>query len=102
MAFNTDSISQRVEGVQAYEIYLVASNGGEAKAITHNQAMEDDLHWIDPKTIVFHVGLGSMEGKYADLQGRLYSVAVNSGATQRWGSNFNGSWKGSTLLPMPL
>lgn len=94
VAFSTDSISQRVEGVQAYEIYLVPPSGGEPKVITHNQAIEDDLHWTDPGTIVFHVGLGSMEGKYADLQGRLYSVDANSGATRRWGSNFPGALEG--------
>jgi dipeptidyl aminopeptidase/acylaminoacyl peptidase len=91
VAFNTDSISQRVEGVDAYEIYLVPASGGEPKAITHNQAIETDLRWMDSNTIAFRVGMGSVEGKYADWQGRVYTVDVNSGTTQRWGASFTGS-----------
>lgn len=91
VAFATDSISQRVEGAEAYEIYLVPASGGEARAVTHNQAIETDLRWLDSKTIAFRVGLGSVEGKYADLQGRVYTVDVSSGTTRRWAAAFQGS-----------
>lgn len=91
VAFDTDSISQRVENVEAYEIYLVPAIGGDAKAITHNQAIESDIRWIDSKTIACRVASGAVEGKYADLQGRIYTVDLTTGAVRRWAPGFTGS-----------
>jgi dipeptidyl aminopeptidase/acylaminoacyl peptidase len=91
IAFTTDSVSQRVEGVDAYEIYVAPANGGEAKAITKNEGVEDDLRWLDANTLAFRVGMGSVEGKYEDLQNRLYTVEVHSGKVNRWAVTFPGS-----------
>jgi len=92
LAFNTDSVSQRVEGVSSYEIYLVPSAGGQARQITHNQALESQLRWTpDGKSLLFEVGMGSVEHKYEDVQKRLYSVEVESGTVRRWASDFSGA-----------
>lgn len=100
LAFVTDSISQRVEGVGAYEIYLVATDGGAPRQITHNEAIEARLRWLpDSRSILFEVGMGSVEGKYEDVQNRIYSVNVETGAVQRWAEKFDGatgSWAVST------
>ncbi|HSR09037.1 MAG TPA: prolyl oligopeptidase family serine peptidase, partial [Bryobacteraceae bacterium] len=92
LAFNTDSVSQRVEGITSYEIYLVASTGGQPKQITHNEAIESRLRWMpDGKSILFEVGMGSIEHKYEDVQKRLYSVDVETGAVHRWAGEFTGA-----------
>jgi dipeptidyl aminopeptidase/acylaminoacyl peptidase len=92
LAFNTDSVSQRVEGISSYEIYLVSTGGGQAKQLTHNQAIESRLRWTpDGRSILFEVGMGSVEHKYEDLQKRLYSVDVESGAVRRWAGEFSGA-----------
>lgn len=89
LAFNTDSISQRVEGVKAYEIYVADANGSPSRPLTNNQAIEQDMRWTpDSKEIVFYVQMGSAEGNYEEIQPRVYSVNVATGAVRRWGSNF--------------
>lgn len=91
LAFNTDSVSQRVEGVTAYEVYLVPAEGGTPRQLTNNQAIETHLHWApDSRSLLFDVNMGSVEGKYEDVQTRLYSVDVASGAVRRWAANFGG------------
>jgi dipeptidyl aminopeptidase/acylaminoacyl peptidase len=92
LAFNTDSVSQRVEGVKAYEIYLADANGGPAKQLTNNQAIEQDLRWTpDGKELAFYVQMGSAEGNYEEVQPRVYSVNAATGAVRRWGANFRGA-----------
>ena len=92
LAFNTDSVSQRVEGVNSYEIYLAPAAGGQARQITHNQALESRLRWTpDGKSILFEVGMGSVEHKYEDVQKRLYSVDIDSGTARRWAGDFGGA-----------
>ena len=92
LAFNTDSVSQRVEGITSYEIYLVSANGGQPKQITHNEAIESRLRWMpDGKSILFEVGMGSVEHKYEDVQKRLYSVDTETGAVHRWAGDFAGA-----------
>ncbi len=102
IAFHTQSISHRLERPEDYEIYVVAVSGGEARQVTHNQALEKSLHWSpDSRTIYFLVGAagGSAEGAYQDVQGRLYSVDAKSGSTERLGDEFQGSWESFELLP---
>jgi len=92
LAFNTDSVSQRVEGIGSYEIFLVPASGGQPRQLTHNQAIESRLRWApDGKSILFEVGMGSVEHQYEDVQKRLYSVDVDSGATHRWAGEFGGA-----------
>ncbi len=92
LAFGTDSISQRIESVEAYELYLVDLPTSTPRQITHNQAWETRLHWTpDSRSLLFAVSPGSIEGKYEDVQDRVYSVDPNSGAVTRWASNFQGA-----------
>jgi dipeptidyl aminopeptidase/acylaminoacyl peptidase len=104
LAFVTTSISERQEKVEEFEIFSVdltsASIDRPARQLTHNQAVEDDINWSnDSKHIFFQVGIGSVEGKYIDAQRRLYWVDVDSGAVQRWASDFGGEVSRYTLKP---
>ncbi len=102
IAFHTQSISHRLERPEDYEIYIAAATGGEARQITHNQALEKSLRWSpDGRRIYFLVGAagGSAEGAYQDVQGRLYSVDAKSGSPERLGDEFQGSWESFELLP---
>jgi len=93
LAFVTDSRSQRVEGVESYEIYLAPTSGAaQTQRITQNEAIEEDLRWSpDSKNILFLVNAGSVEGKYKDLQPRIYSVNVDDRKVQRWAAEFPGA-----------
>ncbi len=105
VAFLTNSISGRIEHPDAYEIYLADLNGSgdaPAKQLTHNEALERELCWsADGKQIYFGVfaASGSLEGKYKDVQGRLYALDVATGHVERLGADFKGSWAEYTILP---
>jgi dipeptidyl aminopeptidase/acylaminoacyl peptidase len=92
LAFLTGSVSGRIEGVAAYEIYLVPAAGGAVRRLTNNQALEEHLHWTpDSRAVLFSVQMGSVEAKYEDVQTRVYAGDAASGAVQRWASAFGGS-----------
>lgn len=94
IAFETESVSHRMEGPAASEIFLVSADGGEAKQLTNNQAAESGLRWgRDGKRLYFNVraAAGSLEGKYQDVQGRLYVIDPVSGKVDRIGADFKGS-----------
>ena len=96
VAFSTDSISQRFEGLKEIEVYVAdttkAGPQNSARQITNNEALEDDVQWSpDGKRLFFRVEQGSVEAKYADLQPRVYSVDVESSKPARWASDFDGS-----------
>ncbi len=102
LAFLTNSISGRIEHPDAFEIYLVDSSGQDtpARQLTHNEALEHQLHWSrDGKQLYFGVfaDSGSLEGKYRDVQGRLYVLDVAAGMVNRLGSAFKGSWTDYTF-----
>ena len=104
LAFVTTSISERQEKVEEFEIFSVdltsASIDRPARQLTHNQAVEDEINWSnDSKHIFFQVGIGSVEGKYIDTQRRLYWAGADSGAVQRWASDFGGEVSRYTLKP---
>ena len=94
LAFSTGSISERVEDAKPYEIYSV--NPGEstpqtARQLTHNNAIEEHLRWApDSARLFFRVDMGSVEGKYQDLQSRVYSLDPENGQTTRWAAQFGG------------
>jgi dipeptidyl aminopeptidase/acylaminoacyl peptidase len=101
VAFLTEPIHKRIENPADYEIYFVESNGGTPRQITHNQAVESNIRWSpDGKWLHFAVaaGAGSLEGKYRDVQGRLYRLDPASGKSERLGSSFDGSLDQYTLL----
>lgn len=103
VVFSTNSISGRLEHPAEYEIYLLDRQGtGEktAQQLTHNEALERQIHWsADAKQLYFGVfaASGNLEGKYRDVQGRLYSLDVASRIAQRLGKDFQGSWTDYTV-----
>ena len=95
LAFNTVPVSRRLEGVEAYELYLVnLTDSGPARVarqLTHNQALEQEPHWApDNRHLFFRVDLGSVERKYQDTQSRVYSIDVDTGEAQQWAATFGG------------
>jgi len=101
VAFETGPVHKRVENPADYEIFLVGAEGGEARQMTHNEGIESELHWApDSKGLHFTVqaAAGSIEGKYRDVQGRLYRMDVASGKVERLGAGFDGSWDNFVLL----
>lgn len=102
MAYETGPIHKREESPADYEIYLVSTTGGEPRQLTHNQALESQLHWSpDGKNLHFEVAAaaGSLEGPYRDVQGRLYQMDPATGKIERLGASFDGSFDQYTLLP---
>ena len=96
VAYATDSISQRFEGLKEVEIYVAdnskAGPQNTARQLTRNEALEGNVQWsLDGKNLFFEVEQGSVEGAYADLQPRVYSVNVATGQPTRWAANFEGS-----------
>lgn len=84
IAFTTSSPSGRFENISDDELYLVPSAGDTPRQLTHNQASESDVQWsLDGHTLFFHVGAGSMEAKYEEVQGRIYSLDLQTGKTER-------------------
>ena len=101
VAFLTEPIHKRIENPADYEIFVVNGEGGTPKQLTHNAAMESNLRWSpDGRWIHFAVNAanGSIEGKYRDVQGRLFRLDAVSGRIERLGSSFDGSLDQYTLL----
>jgi dipeptidyl aminopeptidase/acylaminoacyl peptidase len=102
VAFTTEPVHKRMEDPSDFEVFLVASGGGEARQITHNEAVETGLQWSgDSRSLylVVQAAAGSLEGKYRDVQGRLYRLDPATGKVDRLGAEFDGSWDTFTLLP---
>ncbi len=96
VAYSTDSVSERFEGLKEVEIYVAdTSKAGPAntsRQLTQNEALEGDVRWSpDGKNMFFEVEQGSVEGSYADLQFRVYSVDVATAKPTRWAATFDGS-----------
>jgi dipeptidyl aminopeptidase/acylaminoacyl peptidase len=102
LAFVTEPAHHRVENPADVEIFMVAATGGEARQITHNEALESELRWsADSRRLYFEVraAAGSLEGPYRDVQGRLYRLDPATGKTERLGAGFDGSFDEYVLLP---
>ncbi len=102
VAFVTVPIHRRIESPSDYEIFLVTPSGGAVRQITHNEALESKLRWSpDSHWLHFSVNAagGSLEGKYRDVQGRLYRLDPSSGKLERLGASLDGSFEQFTLLP---
>jgi len=104
LAFVTESVSEREEKIEEFEVYSVelakASLDRAPRQVTHNQAQEHDLHWAnDNRHIYFQVEEGSVEGKYKDTQPRLYWVDADTGEVQRWAGDFKGAVLQYSLAP---
>ena len=110
LAFVTQSISERWERAEEFEIYSldlgVASSGQSPgnlspgnpfpgnpspRQLTRNEALEQSIQWSnDSRHVFFQVDNGSVEGKYSNSQTRLYWVNADTGAVQRWAADFSG------------
>ena len=102
LAFVTGPPHHRVENPADFEIFLASSAGGETRQITHNDALESHLTWApDGRSLHFLVAAaaGSLEGKYRDVQGRLYQLDPATAKIERLGAEFTGSFDTFTLLP---
>jgi dipeptidyl aminopeptidase/acylaminoacyl peptidase len=102
VAFATEPVHKRIENPADYELFVVAAGGGDPRQITHNDAIETGLRWsTDSKAIylVVQAAAGSLEGKYRDVQGRLYRLDPESGKIDRLGAEFDGSFDSFALLP---
>ena len=77
VAFETGPVHKRIENPSDYEIFLAPAGGGEPRQLTHNEAVESLLRWSpDSRWLHFAVqaAAGSLEGKYRDVEGRLYRM----------------------------
>jgi acylaminoacyl-peptidase len=103
LAYSTDSISERFEGLKEVEIYVADTSSpgpaaNTARRLTNNEALEDNVRWSpDGKNVFFEVEQGSVEGSYADLQFRVYSVDVADSKPTRWAAAFDGSVTGYAI-----
>jgi dipeptidyl aminopeptidase/acylaminoacyl peptidase len=96
IAFETGPVSHRLEDPAESELFLVGVHGGEVRQLTHNQGLEAHLAWTPTgKSIdlLVRAAGGSIDGPYQDVQGRIYSVDIQSGKTTRLGEDFKGSWE---------
>jgi dipeptidyl aminopeptidase/acylaminoacyl peptidase len=105
LAFMANPINKREEKFDDYEIYVVdlhnvarapspakSSQMTDVRRLTHNQAVEHDLHWAnDNRHIFFTIDVGDVSGPYRDLQPHLYWVDSGSGAVEQWAKDFVGS-----------
>jgi dipeptidyl aminopeptidase/acylaminoacyl peptidase len=101
IAFTTEPVHHRVEKIADYEVFVVPTAGGEAHQATHNEGIESELRWSpDSRWLHFIVkaAAGSVEGKYHDVQGRLYRLDPASGKIERLGAAFGGSFEEFALL----
>jgi dipeptidyl aminopeptidase/acylaminoacyl peptidase len=99
LAFVTESVSERNEGVEEFEIYSIdlanAAPDRAPRQLTRNEAIEQDIRWsTDSRHVFFQVDYGSVEGKYSDSQTRLYWVDADGGEVQRWAADFTGQVAG--------
>ena len=101
VAFVTEPVHRRIENPADSEVFLVAAAGGNVRQATHNEAVESELRWSpDSRWLHFAVqaAAGSLEGKYRDVQGRLYRLDPATGKIERLGAAFDGSFDQFTLL----
>lgn len=95
LAFMAVPINKREEKYEDYEIYIaspLSANHYHVAPVTHNQAVEHDLHWAnDSRHIFFTIDVGDVSGPYRDLQPHLYWVDSETGKVEQWSKDFIGS-----------
>ncbi len=104
LAFVTESISERQEKINEFEIYAIGTSpispDQTPHQLTHNEAVEHSIYWSkDSQHVFFLTEIGSVEGKYKDTQPRLYWVDASTGEVQRWAGDFGGSVNHYTVGP---
>jgi dipeptidyl aminopeptidase/acylaminoacyl peptidase len=91
LAFISNSINQRQEKFEDYEIYTLDLANPAPRRLTNNQAQETKPHWAnDNRHVFFSVEVGDVAGPYRDLQPHLYWVDSESGAVEQWSKDFIG------------
>jgi len=102
LVFMANPINKREEKFDDYEIYVLNLSGvgtaaarseetAQPRRLTHNQAVEHDLHWAnDGRHIFFTIDVGDATGPYRDLQPHLYWADSESGTVEQWGKDFMG------------
>jgi len=97
LAIQTESVSQRQEKLEEFEIYLAditSSSEVPARRLTKNFAVEHDLRWArDGRHLFFRVEIGDI-ASYRDLQPHLYWVDATTGDVRQWGKQFTGASNG--------
>ncbi|MBS1803671.1 MAG: S9 family peptidase [Acidobacteria bacterium] len=91
VAFSTGPASHRRENLGDYEIFLLSTDGGAPRQLTRNNATESSLEWDPGDRKVFFTTYGNPVGPPEQVQERTYSVDVDSGRLERWGSDFRGA-----------
>ena len=106
LALVTNAINQRQERYEDVEICVLdltrapaaataASDRNaatEPRRVTHNQAVEERLHWAsDSRHVLFIVGDGDPQAPYRDLQPHLYWVDAETGKVEQWSKDFPGA-----------
>ncbi len=65
------------------------------RVLVHRQCIPEHIQWSpDSQRLFFAVEMGSVEGRYHDVQPRVYSVQVTTGAIARWAAHFGGAVNG--------
>ncbi len=98
MAFATEAPSERVESTEPYNLYLLDFPAVKPALLSHTQAVYESLQWApEGGRIFFQVVSGSIEGKYRDVQPRLYSIETATGKIERWAAKFSGAVAGYSV-----
>lgn len=99
LAFTSRPPSGRIENMDAYEIYLLSTMGGEPRRLTRNQLSEGNLHWSNDGRQLFFGVHGDIDAGYQQIQRRIYSMDVVSGRIERWASDTVGSLSDFDIAP---
>lgn len=97
LAFSTEPRSGRHESLEPYGIYLFELAGGRVTRANTGQTLPLHLNWApDSRHLFFKVEQGSVEGKYEEVQPRVYWLdpAEATRAAERWGTGFGGGING--------
>jgi len=99
LAITSRPPSGRIEDMDAYEIYLLNSAGGEPRRLTRNQLSEGSLHWSADQRQLFFAVHGDVEAGYQQIQRRIYSIDIASAKIQRWAADSLGSLSDHDVAP---
>jgi dipeptidyl aminopeptidase/acylaminoacyl peptidase len=95
LALVTEPPSLRIDNLNAYGIYLVNLPASAPRVLVRKRAIPEGVQWSpDSQRVFFSVEMGSVEGRYEDVQPRAYSVNASSATITRWAAKFPGAVNG--------
>jgi Tol biopolymer transport system component len=97
LAIKSNPPSDRIEDMEQYEVYLLATTGGEPRRLTHNHVSEGGLSWSPDGQRLFFGVHGDVDSNYEVIQRRIYSIDIADGKVQRWGMDAAGSLSDFTM-----